>query len=346
MGGERYNHRVKQPLFSLLILLFLISPVYCQPDVEFWWPEVTSLNASKPAFALGLSQNEVEQMKKLWKQLAKDPKDKYYSGTFGKIGYEGGYLLRVSSERGFILIPYSDEDKISDYSYGTVTETNAGEFVLKPEKALRISTLGQKQTPFVWIPLLDGQFVVPVEEIESFADYYGGFGIYNGFPRKFQCDGCGTFARRLDNGAVSSTDLAPQKYLKYIKQPIQASIISIGRKYKAKRTDSAGFSKLSSVTNVKIDVGSTSGTKPGLMFFPIGAGDNSFQIVRVIHVYRRTSDAELVRQIDKTGREVYDGPYDQDAKDYVKIPYPPIRLAVKITTSPVLSEETSENGGH
>ena len=343
MQSQRYNRRVKQALLSALISLVFTGIVNCQPDVEFWRPEVASLSASKPAFALGLSPSAAGQMKQLWKQLADDSKEKAYEGAFGKIGYEGGYLLRISFEHGFILIPYSDEDKISDYSYGTVTETDNGEFVLHPKKQLWGAGAGLKRIPLLWVPLINGQFVVPAEEIESFGNYYAGFGIYNGFPTKFNCDGCGTFARRLDDDARVSTDLAPRKYLIYIKQPIEASIISVGRKYKAKRTDSAGFRELSSVTKLKIDAGSASGAKPGLMFFPIGAGDNSFQIVRVTHVYRRSSDADLVRRIDKTGREVYDGNYDEAAKNYVKIPYPPVRIGTKITTSPVLSDETLEN---
>lgn len=45
------------------------------------------------------------------------------AGTFGDIGYESGYMLRWSINKGFILIPYWDQSLISDFSYGKVEIT-------------------------------------------------------------------------------------------------------------------------------------------------------------------------------------------------------------------------------
>jgi hypothetical protein len=191
---------------------------------------------------------------------------------------------------------------------------------------------------------MDGRFIVPKEEMKLFGNFYGGFGAYNGFPRKTLCDGCGTFAQRLDRLSVDSSDkhVAPNKYLRFVRRPIEGSIISVGRRFFATRTDFAGIPERSSVTRVRINVGSLSGVRRGLMFFPMALGDNFYQVLRVTRAYKKTSDAELVRQIDGSGHEVYDGEYSEATGGRVKISYPPIKVGVKITTSPIVNNPLTD----
>ena len=318
--------------------------MFCQDGLLPWSAQVAGLNHFKSGFELALDRDDAKQMDGLWRKLGSGIKNKDYIGTFGKVGYEGGYLLRISSDNEFILLPYFDEDLISDYSYGTITETDTGEFVLHPKKELRPSQFGLRQIPLDWVTVMGGRFVVPRDEIKLFGNYYGGFGAYNGFPRMMLCDGCGTFAQRLDRNMVVDRDktVAPQKYLKYIRLPIDASIISVGRRFFATRINFAGIYGRSSVTKVRVNVGSASGVRAGLMFFLIGAGDNFYQVLKITRTYRTNSDAEIVRPIDSSGQEVYDGEYNKETEESVKIPFPPIKVGLKITTSPIVNNPMSD----
>jgi hypothetical protein len=267
-------------------------------------------------------------------------------GTFADAGYEWGYFLRFSPKSGFILIPYWDENMISDYSYGRVELTKDSEVVFIPEKEMSGNGRGLRITPKIWVPVKNGEFIIRKEEMPSFGDFYGGFGEFNGFPRKLSCDGCGAFARRVDesqNNPVSQF-IAPKKYLRFIRKPIEAKIIYVGRKYKGIRMGVGGISEQSSITAVRISVGERSGVKKGLMFLMINAGDNFSQVLKVTRVYNRMSEGEVIRSIDKKGIEAYDGnEYDKTTESYIKVPFPPVQVGMKITTSPIVNNRMFEN---
>jgi hypothetical protein len=317
----------------------LFRSLFAQEELRFWSPNVAKLGNYKSSFALGLADDEAAELKTQWRSLGEAPlENKPYAGTFAKPGYELGYFIRISPEKGFVLFCYNDEDMIVDFSFGTVTETSDGEFLLHPKRELSRSYIEWKRTPLTWVPVMGGRFVVPVDEIRGFGDYYGGFGIYNGYPRRFPWDGVGTFARRVDEREISEKDfIAPQKFLRFIRQPIEGSIISVGRKYKARRKTPAGLKEVSSVTKVRINVGSAARVRVGLMFLLAGPGDSFSQILKVLHVGGKTSDAEVIRDIDKSGNEVYQGDYSEELHDYLNVRYPPIRVGQKITTSMVVN---------
>jgi hypothetical protein len=306
-----------------------------------WEPRIEELGNFKSSFVLGLDDKDIRLLKENWRILGVAGQgDQPNVGTFAITGYEWGYFLRISSDNRYELIPYYDQNMVTDYSYGPITESADGEVVLHPQRSLMGTGRGLRTTPLVWIPVMNGRLIVPKEKIKSFGDYYGGFGIFNGLPRKMPCDGCGAFAHRLDRHVNNEADqaIAPAKYLKYIKRPVEGNIISVGRKYRATRNDSAGMPEISSVTKVKINVGIRDGARAGLMFFLIGNGDDYFQILRVTRTYQTTSDGEIIRHIDESGKEVYIGDFNKKANDYEKIAYPPIKPGIRITTSPLVNK--------
>jgi hypothetical protein len=182
--------------FSILFLLtfFLLQTVYSQDNLPSRWANNEAL------WYIPLSDKDKLKMQTIWKEIGEDLKteENQFAGTFGETGYQGGYFLRWSVAKGFILIPYFDQNMIADFSYGKVEITKDYEIILTPEKDLSPGNGRFKKTPPIWIPVKYGDYLVPKESISSFGDFYGGFGEFNGFPRKKVCEDCGTFAVRLD----------------------------------------------------------------------------------------------------------------------------------------------------
>jgi hypothetical protein len=279
-------------------------------------------------------------METRWDEIGEDLKTEKnsYAGTFIESGYEGGYLLRWSTAKGFVLIPYFDQSMIADFSYGKVEITKDSEIILIPEQEMSGSGRRLIKTPRVWIPVKNAEFLVYKQQIADFGDYYGGFGQFNGFPRKVLCEGCGHFARRfsdIESKPIVSF-LAPPKYLKYIKNPIKAKIMFVGKRrvIKSMIASCCSFEAKASATNVLINAGSKQGVKKNLLFLLIDAGSNFDQVVKITRINKNFSHAVVLRVLDEKGKENYDGDiYDSKSESYNKIAFPPLRVGINVTTS-------------
>ena len=55
----------------------------------------------------------------LWNAIGEDLKTETnpLAGTYAKGGYNSGYFLRWSVRKGFVVIPYLDQDLIDDFGY-------------------------------------------------------------------------------------------------------------------------------------------------------------------------------------------------------------------------------------
>jgi hypothetical protein len=284
-----------------------------------------------------------ETIESRWNEIGEDLKTEKnpLAGTYAERGYESGYFLRWSSNKGFILVPYYDQSMITDFSYGRVEITADSEIILIPEREMEGRGRRLRKTPRTWVPAIDGKFLVPDTEIALFGDYYGGYGQYNGFPRKRGCDGCGTFAERRDikKGAARSF-LAPPKYAKYIKKPVEAEITYVGKNRREMSLVNSerisGEKELSSVTPVLINAGRRQGVVTGLMFLLPGEDKYTYQVLKITRVGANSSGGIVVRTVDKSGKEMYQGDvYDKALQEYNYEPFPPLKKGTRVTTSPV-----------
>lgn len=325
-------------LFTILTFIFVFTQIICSQENM-----PSKLGNQRMSWAVGLSEEDRLKMESLWKEIGEDLKDDKnpFAGTYGKTGYGSGYFLRWSVNKGFILIPYFDQNLIVDFSYGKVEITKDSEIILIPQKEMQGNGRELKITPRIWIPVKNGEFIIPKDQIAFFGNYYGGFGEFNGFPRKRNCDECGTFARRMSDNQmnVENTFIAPPNYLKFIKQPIEAQITYIGKKRISFDVTASccGFEEKSSALSVKINAGRKQGVTRGLLFLLVDDGDDFSQVLKVTRVGEKTSEAIIFRVLDKNGKETYDGEeYDSKSESYNKIPFPPIRIGTKVTTSPIV----------
>lgn len=324
-------------LCLLVVLMAASLNTYSQ---RTWWENgLTRLGDNKRGFEVGLGVSEKVMLEKRWSELGESlaTESTGFEGTYAEIGYSSGYFLRFSAKHGFILIPYFDQDLIMDFSSGRVEITKDLEVVLIPDREMTGSGRRFRTTPRIWIPASNGGYIVPKGDFASFGMYYGGFGEFNGFPRKRSCDECGTFARRIDERAGPALEdfPAPPAYRHYLRAPIVTTIVSVGKRHLAVVRDATGFFTRSSLTPVQLSAGQRLGVKPGLMFL-IAGSDNYFdEVVKITSATADRSEGIVIRSVDKNGNEAYDGDYDKVLGEYIKKPFPPIRVGMKVTTSPL-----------
>lgn len=329
--------------YGIIILLFVwlfagSDKVFSQDESTFWKNGIRYDSWYVP------DPDTKKRIESRWNEIGEDLKTEKnpLAGTYAELGYGSGYFLRWSTNKGFILVPYYDQSLIADFSYGKVEITPDSEVRLVPEKEMEGIGRSFRKTPPIWVPAAYGRYMVPRMEIASFGDYYGGFGEYNGFPRKILCDECGRFARRQEEpaGYKKAAFLVPPKYAKFMKKPITAEIVYIGRNRKERSELNPSWTfeggELSSVTPVLINAGTRQGVRAGLLFLLVDSGNNYYQVLKITKVRAGISEGIVVRSMDEKGNEAYSGKtYDKASDRYLYEPFPPLKKGVKVTTSPM-----------
>jgi hypothetical protein len=138
-------------------------------------------------------------------------------------------------------------------------------------------------------------------------------------------------------GKQNISFLAPPLYERHIKKPINGEVISIGKRRETKGYDASccGIETKSSALSVTVNVGRKNGVTKNLLFLLVDVGDNFSQVLKITKVRENTSQAIIYRQLDENGKEFYEGDYNRETDSSAKIPFPPVRIGTKITTSPI-----------
>ena len=139
-------------LTSLVVLIFALGTtclVHSQTTYTKW-----NNGIDKGTWDIGLEIQDAKKMLALWDSIGEDLQTERNSlaGTYFKGGYDAGYFLRWSINKGFVLIPYFDENLITDYSYGNVTFVDSSKIIFNPEKDLKGGRSVAK-TPREWTAL-------------------------------------------------------------------------------------------------------------------------------------------------------------------------------------------------
>ncbi|HEX8455808.1 MAG TPA: hypothetical protein VF656_00660 [Pyrinomonadaceae bacterium] len=282
---------------------------------------------------MALAKEEREKLLQLWDSIGEDLKTERneLAGTYVKGGYDAGYFFRWSVNKGYVLIPYFDQNLITDFSYGKVDFVGHSEVNFTPERDLNGGRSIGKM-PRKWTAI-SGYFV-PVEMLKDVGDYMAGFGEYNEFNGQC-CEFRPNFlARRIDRPDVKFDYPVSPAYAKFIKQPVEAEITFVGRKKTVKDWGYQGelygqWMERAVLIPVKISAGRAHGVKPNMLFRLIGE-PNFYQYLHVMRVYRRTASGYIVRDISGNGKETY-----TDYETNREKPLPPIKVGTKVTTSPV-----------
>ena len=313
-------------LTSLVVLIFALGTtclVHSQTTYTKW-----NNGIDKGTWDIGLEIQDAKKMLALWDSIGEDLQTERNSlaGTYFKGGYDAGYFLRWSINKGFVLIPYFDENLITDYSYGNVTFVDSSKIIFNPEKDLKGGRSVAK-TPREWTAIWE--YLVPVESLRDFAQFSAGLGVYNEFNGQ-----CCEFAPNFLCIKIDFKDKlpfynVPAKYAHFIKSPIEGTITFVGRTRRVKSWFYEGKLYSQSMDNVilipvKVDFQRDLRVKKNTLFHVVGQPD-FVQYLQIIRVGSRAATGYVVR--DVAGKDAYhDYETDQDK------PLPPIRVGMKVTT--------------
>jgi hypothetical protein len=286
-------------------------------------------------WAVALDPEDRKRMLDLWDSIGEDLKTEKndLAGTFVKGGNNSGFFLRWSIEKGFVVIPYFDQNLITDYGYGKVTSVDNSEVVFTPEKDLR-GGRGLAKMPRQWTAILG--YFVPVEMLADFGSFRAGLGTYNEFNGKCCEFEPGFLLGRIDRPDKPFPNAIPPKYKQFIKSPITATVSSVGKSRTVRNWEYQGklYEQLiekAVLIPVTIDAGSRHGVKKN-MLFRISNEPQSERYLQVMQVSQRRSKGYVVQDISSRGKE---GFYHDYETDQVK-PLPVIRAGISITTSPMI----------
>jgi len=309
----------------VFVFLFFQSVNAQEVQVQSW-----DNGIGHSSWDLALSDEERKTMPALWDAIGEDLKTEQnkFAGTYFKAG-RGRYFLKWSVQKGFLLIPFYDENLITDFSYGKVTYVDSSEIGFSPEEDLEGGYGSFKKTPRKWTAIW--KYLVPVELIKDFGMYQAGLGKYNLLHGNYYEASPGFLFIRIDGKEKDSSYPVPAKYERFIKKPISGQITFVGKKRFAKDGEVNGHWVGDAVLiPVRINIGSRNGVKRNMFFRPIG-DESYWQYLEIKKVNQQTSEGYIVRELSSDGKETY-----KDFKTNQEKPLLPIRVGDRVTTSLII----------
>ena len=313
-----------------IIVLALFSAVVANGQTSDFRSSGWNNGIGHSAWELAMAAQDQKLLLELWDSIGKDLQSKpsKLAGTYVKGGHSWGYFLRWSN-KGFIVIPYFDQNLITDFGYGKVSIADDSDVIFTSERQLK-GGRGLGRMPERWTAILG--YLIPVERLAAFGQFRAGLGEYNNFNGSC-CEFIPDFlCSKIDPPENPVLQSIPSKYAHFIQAPITAQITYVGRKKTVKDWGYDGvlysqWMDKAVLIPVTIDAGRRNGVKPKMLFRLIGAPD-FYQYLQIVRVNTRTSYGYVVRDVSfKT--ETY---YDDETK--AEKPLPPIRIGIRVTTSP------------
>lgn len=296
---------------------------------EAWW-------FSPAQFTTQQADEAIARWKSIEEENLSAPANEW-AGTYFSGSEVHGTYLRMSSRSGFVIAHVDKcQAKVVGLSYGRI-EFSPSIVRLFPQFHSTNTNHGashsHRTTPaemrFVPVRLNAAQLLIDEKEMVSLGNYIAGLGNYNfsDFHYSFSTEFLTRLGREDANQAVEAKDrlplvVVPEGYAHYLKQPIEASIIRVGRvqlrkTYSYKNSDGTGATHTTPVNliSVVVSAGTAQGLKRGMFLNVINPRQN--ERVRILRVGRTSSTGVIVRDLDENGQEV---PFDHETgEDYSKI---------------------------
>lgn len=316
---------------SLLILVLLtrVTPVSLgapqQNQADRFWHN----GIGHSMWELAFDEPDRRLVLQLWESIGDELKTERnpLAGTYVKGGYQSGYFLRWSTRR-FVVIPYFDQNLITDFGYGKVDFVDAAKITFTPERDLK-GGRGLAKIPGEWAAVWN--YLVPVGQLKQFGEFHAGLGEYNEFNGHC-CEFVPEFLCKKLDGAGANYP-APDKYGHLLQPPIEGPVIRVGKKRKVRNWGYRGklyshWMERAVLIPVTVDLKGDRRVRRNMLFSIPGEGETA-QYLQIIRVGPRHSVAYVVREVFE-GRETY-----RDSADGPDKPMPPIVIGTRVTTRPL-----------
>jgi hypothetical protein len=282
-----------------------------------------------------LEKSEAEFLKAKWDAIGHIDGARF-EGDYIVPAYMSGYFLRWSKEKGYVFVRYFDVEHPCYFTFGDVKVTEASvQFIQKGSASRSVCPSSDDGAPAdEWVFAVDGRFLIPRSRLRDFADYYCGFGEYNGSNRRLES--LIPYAIRPGPGPKGTpTFVFPTEFSKFIKSPLTGQITSVGKTLKRKSKIFSFGTDYETVTPVTIDVGRDRGLRRKQEFVLLTEDDDySSETLIVESVGKFRSRGIVVRKIDENGKVGFsvwnEGKSEFETKEFKKL-----RPGIRVTTSPI-----------
>lgn len=287
-------------------------------------------------FMYHLEKPEAEFLKSKWDEIGKSDDGSKFEGDYIVPDYMSGYFLRWSKEKGYVFVRFFDVEHPCHFTFGDVKVTDATvQFIQKGSKNQSVCPSSDDGAPAEeWVFAVDGRFLIPRSELGDFADYYGGFGRYNGNNR--QHDNVIPYAIRPGPAFQETpTFVLPKRFSNFIKPPLTGTIVNVGRTHKRKSKIFSFAYDYETVTPVTIDVGRDHGLRRKQEFVLLTKDDDySSETLIVESVGKSRSRGVVVRKVDEKGKEGF-SVWNEATTKFETKQFTKLTPGIRITTSPV-----------
>lgn len=289
-------------------------------------------------FMYHLEKSDVELLKTKWDKiegsLKNDPGN--YSGSYIIPAYMSGYFLNWSEREGYVFVRFFDVEHPCYFSFGDVEiHGSTIKFIHKGESIQSACPSNNTGRPAEeWVPALGGEYFVPVPELAQFADYYAGFGEFNGYFRKFENHPAFAIKSNWKSDQTAAFIL-PKDFSHFVKAPLNGQITSVG-KTRRRPAKIFGFrgSTFENVTGVTINIGRQHGLKGNQEFALLSNDTGKNETLVVTSVGKTSSKGIVIREVNANGTETYYR-WSQSSGEFESMPFAAIRPGIRVTTSPL-----------
>lgn len=285
---------------------------------EAWWLDTETFSKEEAARAAALWES-------IGEENARGPAGGWAGGYF-RGGETHGVYMRWSPRAGFVIAHVNKcAALVTGLVYGRAEASpSLVRFFPEVDKVRADGHEGEHmhaaapRASISYVPVgwRGERLLVAEGEMEDFGDYVAGLGRYNQWAGFIFLDYTNFFARvggGDDSADADAPPVVPAGYERFLKRPVEASVVSVGRRVLRRdyhiegENTSASFERVS-LTYVTIDAGAEQGVKDGMVFRVVSPAEGDSLVV--LRAGPRSSTAAVVRELDERGAETF---YDNDA---------------------------------
>ncbi|MCD9188887.1 MAG: hypothetical protein LUM44_20885 [Pyrinomonadaceae bacterium] len=299
--------------FFVVFLLVLFTSIFCfaqteepeQPE-ENWLKEYKIYNMDFINFRYDLySKGDLKRFREMLDQFKSVKSNDKWDGTYID-GQEVGFTTFTwNTEVGFVdFYVYTCYPELRVLNYGRVENTPSYIQIYR-ENSKPYEGINSKK--YIKVKWGEAQFLVEEPSLSAFAEK--AVGIYvepeeteNGDNHKWYK----YLSRGMKEDKLNGLPEFPGEYKHLKRLPVQAKIISVGKRKLVKDFEDPLSSEQSAVYEIRLDSGEKAGIRKGLKLYIEKTGEE----VKIISVGQNNAIGKLVRNIDEDGKDsCVDGNY-------------------------------------
>ena len=244
-----------------------------------------------------------------------------WAGDYQGAGEVSQYVLRWSPRAGFAYIYiYTCIPEVRWLEHGSVS-ASPRLIQMRAENRPRGDTPRSSVTNYLPVRWGERHYLILETRVGEFYSHVAGYG-------QTPVEWTGEFFVRDGDGdkPVSGMPILPPGYERFVRYPIEATIMRVGRSFVRNRGRDRGQDYYDSVTPITLNVGTANGVRRTMDFHLIGS--RHAETIEIRRVGRNLTQAVIIRPWMEGRGEVRE---DFQTRTYV--PYIPITTGSRLTTS-------------